>query len=147
MKTDELIIGIVIVFIMVFCTGYFIFGFMLPTQDAFDKFKDRLEHHDISRADTIYIESLKDGSTISGRFVLGSGYINGRDVSIYYTTGDDGGYTRNNVDADVSKIYMDENTKPYIVCHYVETDRLKQQFIHSYDFHVPNGTVMNTYRV
>jgi hypothetical protein len=111
------------------------------------KIMNHTEYHPIDRTDTIYIESLKDGSKVTGTFGLGSGYINGRDVYIYYTKGQDGGYTRNNVDADMSTIYMDENEKPYITCHYVETNRLKQQFINAYSFHVPNGTVVNTWNV
>jgi len=59
---------------------------------------DRSQYHQIDRIDTTFIESLKDGST--GSFILGSGYINGRNVYIYYTKNADGGYIRNSINTD-----------------------------------------------
>jgi len=109
---------------------------------------DRSQYHQIDRIDTTFIESLKDGSTGStGSFILGSGYINGRNVYIYYTKNADGGYIRNSINTDKTIIYMDENSKPYLISHYVETDELHEQFIFRYSLHVPNGTIMNTFTV
>ena len=64
---------------------------------------DRSQYHQIDRIDTTFIESLKDGST--GSFILGSGYINGRNVYIYYTKNADGGYIRNSINTDKTIIY------------------------------------------
>jgi hypothetical protein len=108
---------------------------------------DRYQYHQIDRIDTTFIESLKDGSTVTGSFILGSGYINGRDVYIYYTKNVDGGYVRNSIDTARTIIYMDENSKPYLISHYVETDELREQFISRYSLHVPNGTIMKTFTV
>lgn len=118
-----------------------------PTNDMVDQLKDRMEYHAIDYTETIYIESLKDGSATTGSFILGSGSVNGYDVYIYYTKNEQGGYVRSHVNADMSIIYMDENEKPYLVKHFSETNRLHKRFESSYSFHVPNGTVTKTFNV
>lgn len=108
---------------------------------------DRLHYHPIDRIDKTQIESLKDGSTTSGSFVLGSGTIYNEDVYIYYTKTNNGGYIRNHISADKTIIYMDENEHPYLISHYVETDERHVQFINSYSLHVPNNTVQKRFEV
>lgn len=130
-------IMMVIVFIIV----------VIPINNQIDEFKDLLENHPIDYTETIYIESLRDGSVPEGSFVLGSGSISGSDVYIYYTKNEQGGYVRSHMNADMSIIYMDENEKPYLVKHFSETNRLHKRFESSYSFHVPNGTVTKTFNV
>lgn len=112
-----------------------------------DELQDRLEYHPIDRMDNISIETLQTDISLSGRFMLGYGYTGSKTVYSYYIKTDDGGYVLQQVDAGVSKIYMNENDKPYITKHYSETNRLKKQFISSYSFHVPNGTIVRNYDV
>jgi hypothetical protein len=146
MKNDQAntdIASMIIPIIMLIFVGYF--GYLMV--DLVDRQKDFLDYHDIDRFDKTEILSLKDGSTIRGSFVLGSGYVNGIDVYIYYTMNDKGGYVRNRIPADVTTIYMDENDNPYLISHYVETNKRHVQYIHSYSLHVPNGTVTQTFSV
>jgi hypothetical protein len=146
MKNDQAnidYITLIIPLIALICVGYF--GYIMI--DLVEQQRDFLNYHEIDRIDKADILSLKDGSTIRGSFVLGSGYVNGIDVYIYYTMNDKGGYVRNRIPADVTTIYMDENDHPYLISHYVETNNRHVQYIHSYSLHVPNGTVTQTFSV
>jgi hypothetical protein len=124
-----------------------LFLMVLPMNERIDQLTDRMEYTPIDRFDKTPIESLEVGSTISGSFVLGSGSVGGEDVYIYYTKTPGGGYVRNRVPTQMTLLYMDENTSPYIISHYVETKRKHVQFVNSYDLHVPNGTVTKTFTV
>jgi hypothetical protein len=139
--------GVIISVIMVIVAIILAVTVILPTNDMIDQLKDRMEYHPIDYTETIYIESLKDGSVTTGSFILGSGSVNGYDVYIYYTKNEQGGYIRSHVDASMSIIYMDENERPYLVKHFIETNRLHKQFESAYSFHVPNGTVTKTFNV
>lgn len=139
--------GVLITIIMLIVVGMVFIMFIIPVNDTVDKLNDRMEYHPIDYIETIYIESLKDGSVTTSSFILGSGSINGHDVYIYYTKNEQGGYIRSHVDAGMSIIYMDENERPYLVKHFSETNRLHKRFESSYSFHVPNGTVTKTFNV
>jgi len=140
-------IQIIPIFMMtVIVIGAVIF-MILPMNDVVDKLKDRQVYHSIDRVDIVQIETLQSDMSVSGHFTLGSGSINGKTIYSYYIKNSNGGYILQQVDAGMSTIYMDENDKPYLIKHYSETDRLKKQFVSSYSFHVPNGTIVRTYDV
>ena len=124
-----------------------VFFLVLPMNNIVDELKDRQVYHSIDRVDILPIETLQSDMSISGHFMLGSGSINGKTIYSYYIKTSNGGYVLQQVDASMSTIYMDENAKPYLTKHYSETDRLKKQFISSYSFHVPTGTIVRTYDV
>lgn len=144
---DAHIVAILPSVFMLIVVTLFLFWYVLPVTNYVDQIKDRQDYHAIDRFDKIPIESLESGQSIHGYFILGSGSVNGRDVYIYYTKNTNGGYVRNHVDADMTIIYMDENTSPYLISKYVETNRLHVQFINSYELHVPNGTITKTFSV
>lgn len=136
---------LILISMLIICIVFVVYASQLANRAA--TLIDRSYYHQIDRIDTTFIESLKDGSTVTGSFILGSGFVNGRDVYIYYTKNADGGYIRNSIDTARTIIYMDENSKPYLISHYVETDELREQFISRYSLHVPNGTIMKTFTV
>lgn len=124
-----------------------IFYCVIPMHNAVDEFKDSLEYHPIDRIDKTPIVALKDGTHTQGYGYMFGSKINGVEVYIYYTQRADGGKIRHNVNADQCIIYETENENPYIISHYVETNRLHRQMIKTYSIYVPNGTVPNIYNV
>jgi hypothetical protein len=90
------------------------------------------------------IASLNDDSAISGRFILGSGTIKENPVYVYYSVEPDGGMILHTLSASSTRIYEDSN-EPYL-----KTNNKQMLFgnvINSYEFHVPNNTVMRYYEL
>lgn len=87
------------------------------------------------------IHSLKDNSMIHGRFFLGSGSIDSVPVYVYYYQLPSGGYKLSTVPVDKTVIFMDENSNPYLKT----TEYKFANIYYEYEFHVPNGTIVEEY--
>lgn len=87
------------------------------------------------------IHSLKDNSMIHGRFFLGSGSIDSVPVYVYYYKLPSGGYKLGTVPVDKTVIFMDENDSPYLKTTWYKFAKIYDE----YEFHVPNGTIVEEY--
>jgi heme/copper-type cytochrome/quinol oxidase subunit 2 len=90
------------------------------------------------------IASLNDDSSISGRFMLGSGSIDEDPVYVYYSVEQDGGMMLRTLKADNAKIYEDSN-EPYLKV--FNTQMVFGNVYQKYEFHVPNDTVVRYYNL
>lgn len=99
------------------------------------------------------LAALNTGNETSGRFFLGSGYVNSEPVFSYVTVNDNDGFELRQVDADDSVVYEFEDgsdKKPYVteyVWHNQNPDWVSplNPFTHeysTYEFYVPEGSVL-----
>jgi len=102
----------------------------------------------VSQSTETQIYSLKDSTGIHGSFMLGSGVVDSYPSYISYEREEDGAYKIFTANAGISKLYMDNPLHPYIKSHFqcssVFPARCKPT--HLYEFHVPNGTIVQEFR-
>jgi hypothetical protein len=106
------------------------------------------------------IASLELGQSIHGSFFLGIGEINQNTYYYYYVMEPDGAYSLEKARTDYSKIYMDTSPEnAHVVISYADSTpitcssdvsdaeciRTTWIFKKDYNFHVPNGTIIQKY--
>ena len=101
------------------------------------------------------LAAIATDSSVSGRFFLGSGYINGYQTFSYLTKGEDGWFRLSSAEANASTVYESDET-PYVEYFYwkdvppwwVSPFVLfnKHEPV-TYDFYVPEGSVLNNYQI
>jgi hypothetical protein len=131
-QPDHFLLGMALIMIFIF-GGIFLYVY--------------IDYQTTNVTETIPILSLRDNSRIYGEFALGSGVISSEAVYVFYIKNDDGSYSRNNIDADITKIYMDENEHPYLLKRLTETKLSHYRHLVSGELHVPNGTIVMEYNV
>jgi hypothetical protein len=92
----------------------------------------------------VSIYSAGDAIGSKGTFVLGSGTINTDPVFIYYTGNDTVGYTLEYKESSLSRIFMDEDSAPYIKNNCVHDWLYEHDKCH-YEFHVPHNAVQKIF--
>jgi hypothetical protein len=113
---------------------------------------------DESRSWETKLRALNTGSEVHGQFFLGSGRIDEDPVFSFLYEQADGGVKLSSVPADRSTVYEHEtnNDRPFLTT--TETHRAANQFWapftlsprvsgYQYDFHIPEGSVLNSYEV
>jgi hypothetical protein len=109
----------------------------------------------VDRSWDTQLRALNTGSEIHGRFFLGSGRIDEDPVFSFLYEQADGGVKLSTVPADDSTVYEGE-ADPFLTT--TETQRTPNEFWspfllaprvagYQYDFHIPEGSVLNTYEV
>lgn len=98
------------------------------------------------------LRAMETGSSIEGRFYLGSGYINSVKVLEYITEDSSGAIRVSNVPAGYSTLYERDGEKPAMrVLHYEEKNGWLAPFavrsFENYVFTVPKGAVQSNYEV
>lgn len=101
----------------------------------------------------IELISLRDDSDLSGRFFLGSGFINSTEYYFYYSQANNGGYIPGKIPVDNVTIFEDQTENAYIIV-------LKPKFINPvsywialipnetmYEVHVPPGTILRQFSI
>jgi hypothetical protein len=94
------------------------------------------------------IYSLKDSTGVHGSFALGSGTVDSYPAYISYKRNDDGSYQIFSVNAEKSRLYLDDPQQPYVKAHF-ECSSIFTFYCHSVgrnEFHVPNGTIIQEFR-
>lgn len=109
-------------------------------------------YNKVEHVATYDLKSLGADSSVSGRsYFLGGGYIDGKRVLSYVMENADGSFTPDQVDANDSKIYEDEGTEPEMRAYEHSADYwwlAPSVFTtYTYEFTVPNGTVVEEYTV
>lgn len=101
---------------------------------------------------SVYIESIQDGSSLSGRMYLFGGFVNGRmSYSFYYKEGD--GYKL--VSLDSKNVTIKYSTECKCDVYYkVKTDAFINHFAYDdlntgyeYIIYVPQGTISNSFNL
>jgi len=104
-------------------------------------------------ANSIPIASLRTSDQIQGDFILGSGNINEKTYYVYYTKGNDDGYSINKIDANLCKIFMDDRTDGALLTIYSKVDDDKRywafgtNWFDHYELHVPKGSIIQQYKI
>lgn len=101
---------------------------------------------------TINLRALDSGSEVSGRYFVGSVYIDEEKVLEYISEAEDGGMRVESVSADKSVIYERDGEEPkLIVREYEETNHwLSPDALYkykTYEFEIPKGSVKESYNV
>ena len=133
--TDKQLIGMVAFVIIVFVT----MGWL-----------SSIPGETITTWDDIKIKSLSDTSLIHGSFSLGSGSVAQTPVYIYYEILPDGYYKMGWFNARYATVKEDCDDAPYIRIYHDEwtwMGVMGSTGQNRAEFHVPNGTVINTYNL
>ena len=101
---------------------------------------------------SVSLRALDAGSETSGRFFVGSGYINEKKVLEYISESEDGGMRVSTAPANMSVLYeRDAETPKLIIRHYEQVNGwLAPEAVHSFDnyeFVIPKGSVKDSYAV
>lgn len=101
---------------------------------------------------TVSLRALDAGSEISGRYFVGSSYIDEKKVLEYISEAEDGGLRVASVPAGESVIYeRDEETPKLVIKTYEESNPwLAPEALYSYknyEFSIPKGSVKESYSV
>lgn len=101
---------------------------------------------------TINLRALDSGSEVSGRYFVGSVYIDEKKVLEYISEAEDGGMRVESVSAEDSVIYERDGEEPkLIVREYEEINKwLSPDALYSYktyEFEIPKGSVKESYDV
>jgi len=99
----------------------------------------------------IPIYTISDGSLTEGRFALGSGSLHEYPTYFAFEKTPNGGYHILSFNAEISEVYMDNNSSPYVTRYYKRANFLGTEYISSdykYEFHVPSGTIyLNNFEI
>lgn len=102
----------------------------------------------------IPLMQLSDDSRINGNFFLGSGSISSNPVFYYYSGSDKTGYSLEYKRASETKIFMDEETKPYLGYSMKCWTNMVNSFLQhgpnctiigDFEFHIPKGSIREYY--
>jgi hypothetical protein len=101
------------------------------------------------------LRSLNVSESTTGTFFLGSGSANGRKTVEYISekTTEDGTWSEvGSVNARDARIFEDRETAPYMIERITDMNNYlwfpwAQEYVESYDFHVPAGSVSSDIRV
>lgn len=103
---------------------------------------------------TADLAALKTSNAIQGQFFLGSGTVDEEQVIRYIERSDDGSVVLQEVAARKARIYEGEDTKPYldIYCNVIDNPwllpfRFEPNLRCGYYFHIPAGSVLESYEV
>jgi hypothetical protein len=103
----------------------------------------------------VRLKALSTQTDTDGRFFLGSGYIDEEPVFSYITQEGNGSYKLRWVDADKSAVFEDETGPKIVVKEYKYVHDnfiapftiLSGNVSYEYEFHIPRGSVVNTFEV
>lgn len=102
---------------------------------------------------SLSIETLQDNNSVSGRFFLGSGQIEGKMKYVFYYE-EDGLYTMMQLDYNLVQIKYSDNKPKLIITEKYPSDAFINYFAIDFDafsktyiIEVPKGTIKNNYNL
>ena len=108
------------------------------------------------KANTIYLYSMSDNSSVEGRFFLGGGSIGEKEYYKYYFKREDGGYKFGKIKADNAVVYEKNNVEPRIELYKTRMKNRNHEFWRMdgvcgcderYEVYIPKGTVKQFYNL
>ena len=104
--------------------------------------------------ETTSMMAMKDQSTVSGSFFLGSGSIDGKWKYAFYTIGKDKSIKLQTVDVGEAMVFEDGEENPRVERYGKEFDEENWKYFaigcdcaNHYEFHVPKGSLTNQFKL